>query len=89
MLRHSLPEALQRIAELYAIESYIRGRPPDERLQARTTCTCPLLQDLHEWMQTTLARVSRKSEIVAAIRYALGAGVRCCNYWSVVGVRAC
>jgi hypothetical protein len=27
---------------------------------------------LHQWLQTTLARVSRKSEIAVAIRYALG-----------------
>ena len=65
-------EALKRIAELYAIESEIRGRPPDERRQARTTRARPLLESLHQWLQSTLAVVSRKSEIAAAIRYALG-----------------
>jgi transposase len=65
-------EALKRIAELYAIESEIRGRPADERRQARTTRARPLLESLHEWLQSTLAVVSRKSEIAAAIRYALG-----------------
>lgn len=65
-------EALKRIAELYAIESEIRGRPPDERLHARITRACPLLESLHQWLQSTLAVVSRKSEIAAAIRYALG-----------------
>ena len=65
-------EALKRIGELYAIESEIRGRPPDERLQARTTRARPLLESLHQWLQSTLAVVSRKSEIAAAIRYALG-----------------
>jgi transposase len=65
-------EALKRIAELYAIESEIRGRPPDKRRQARTTRARPLLESLHEWLQSTLAVVSRKSEIAAAIRYALG-----------------
>ncbi len=65
-------EALKRIAELYAIESEIRGRPPDERLQARVTRARPLLDSLHQWLQSTLAVVSRKSEIAAAIRYALG-----------------
>lgn len=65
-------EALKRIGELYAIESEIRGRPPEERLQARMTRARPLLEALHEWMQITLARTSRKSEIAAAIRYALG-----------------
>ena len=31
-----------------------------------------MLESLHEWLQSTLALVSRKSEIAAAIRYALG-----------------
>jgi len=65
-------EALKRIAELYAIEADIRGRPPEERLQARTTRARPLLDSLHHWLQATLAIVSKKSEIAAAIRYALG-----------------
>jgi hypothetical protein len=65
-------EALKRIAELYVIESEIRGRPPDQRLQTRTTRACPLLESFHRWLQSNLAVVSRKSEIAAAIRYALG-----------------
>ena len=65
-------EALKRIAELYAIEGEIRGRPPDERLAIRNTRARPLLESLHQWLETTLAAVSRKSEIAAAIRYARG-----------------
>jgi len=65
-------EALQRIGELYAIEGEIRGRPPDERLQVRTSRAAPLLDSLHQWLQATLAKVSKKSEIAVAIRYALG-----------------
>jgi transposase len=65
-------EALKRIAELYAIEGDIRGQPPEQRLQARTTRARPLLDSLHQWLQATLAMVSKKSEIAAAIRYALG-----------------
>jgi hypothetical protein len=72
MLHHLAAEALKRIAELYAIGSEIRGRPPDQRVQVRQTRTLLLLEALHQWLQTTLARVSRKSEIAAAIRYALG-----------------
>ncbi len=65
-------EALKRIGELYAIESDIRGRPPEERLHARTTRARPLLDSLQQWLQSTLAFVSKKSEIAAAMRYALG-----------------
>jgi transposase len=65
-------EALKRIAELYAIEGEIRGRPPDERLAQRSSRARPLLDSFHQWLETTLTAVSRKSEIAAAIRYALG-----------------
>jgi transposase len=64
-------QAIERIAVLYAIEGGIRGRPAEERLHARTTRARPLLESLHDWLQSTLALVSRKSEIAVAIRYAL------------------
>jgi transposase len=65
-------EALKRIAELYVIEGEIRGRPPDERLVQRSSRARPLLESFHQWLETTLTAVSRKSEIAVAIRYALG-----------------
>jgi transposase len=71
---HALPvaaEALQRIAELYAIEKEIRGRPPDERQQVRQARAKPLLDSLRQWFEETLSKLSRKSDTTAAIRYAL------------------
>jgi transposase len=65
-------QALERIAELYVMESEIRGRPPDERKQVRHARSRPLITALHEWMRNTLTKVSRKSDIAAAISYALG-----------------
>ena len=64
-------EALQRIAALYAIESDIRGRPPDERAAVRQARAGPLLESLREWLRQTLVRVSKKSELAKAISYAL------------------
>jgi transposase len=64
-------EAVERIAALYAIEDEVRGRPPDERRQARQTRARPLLQSLHEWFEVSLTKLSRKSDTTAAIRYAL------------------
>ena len=64
-------EAVERIAALYAIENEIRGRPPAQRLEVRNTRARPLLESLHAWLEKTLSQVSRKSEIAAAIRYAL------------------
>lgn len=75
-------EAIERIGALYAIESEIRGASPEERQQARQARVGPLLIALHEWFKATLVRVSRKSEIAAAIGYALArwpALVRYCD----------
>ncbi len=65
-------EALRRIGELYAIESEIRGRVPDERKQVRQARTRPLLDSMHEWLQSTLGKLPKKSPVTTAIGYALG-----------------
>lgn len=64
-------EALDRIGALYRIEETIRGRPPDQRLQARREHTAPLIAELHNWLETTRGRVPGRSELAGAIRYAL------------------
>jgi len=64
-------EALVRIGVLYGIEEEIRGRPPDERRSVRQSRTKPLLESLRQWLETTLSKLSRKSDTTAAIRYAL------------------
>jgi transposase len=64
-------EALARIAQLYGIESRIRGRPPDERCAIRQAEAVPVLADLKAWMERTLAQVSSKSDLAQAIRYSL------------------
>ncbi len=64
-------EAVRRIGELYAIEREIRGRSPDLRQQVRQARARPLLDSMRNWMQQSLASLSRKSDVAAAIRYAL------------------
>jgi len=64
-------EALQRIAALYAVEAAVRGQPPDIRLRVRHAQSAPLFAGLKGWMDQTLARISGKTELAAAIRYAL------------------
>lgn len=65
-------ESLKRIGALYGIEGEIRGRPPDERRENRNARSRPLLDAMHEWLQTTLSRMSKKSPVASAIGYALG-----------------
>ena len=64
-------EALQRIAALFAIESNIRGRPPERRLAVRQEHARPLLDQLKTFLGASLERVSGKSALAQAIRYAL------------------
>jgi transposase len=71
---HSSPvarETVQRIGALYGIEEQIRGKPPDQRRAVRQGQAKPLLDSLRPWFETTLSKLSRKSETTAAIRYAL------------------
>ena len=64
-------EALNRIGALYRIEDTIRGRPPDQRLAVRAAHTAPLMSDLRDWLEATLSRISGRSDLAKAIRYAL------------------
>ncbi len=64
-------EALQCIGALYAIEAEIRGQLPKVRQAMRQARAGPLLDDLHQWMQDTLHKVSRKSVLAKAIGYTL------------------
>jgi transposase len=65
-------EALRRIGELYAIESEIRGRAPDERMQVRQARARPLLDSMRDWFESVRAKLSNKSAVASAISYALG-----------------
>jgi transposase len=65
-------EALERIGALYGIEREIRGRPPDERKKIRNQRARPLLDDMKQWLKTSLTKLSKKSDVAVAIHYALG-----------------
>jgi transposase len=67
-------EALERIAKLYLIEKTIRGRSACERRAVRQDKSKLLVIELRTWLDQQLARVSGKSLIADAIRYAL-------NHW--------
>jgi transposase len=63
-------EALDQIAALYAIEAEIKAKPPDERRRCRQEQTAPLIADLKLWLESTLSKISGKSELAKAMRYA-------------------
>ncbi len=64
-------EALRWIGELYAIEAEIRGRPPPYRLAARQTRSKPIADTFRIWLEQQLPRISGRSTLAEAMRYAL------------------
>jgi hypothetical protein len=64
-------EALTRIAELYRIESDIRGMSAAERARIRQQKSRPVLEALEPWLRAKLGLISQKSKLAEAIRYAL------------------
>jgi len=65
-------EAIKRIALLYKVEKAARGKPPEERAALRQRDTKPVFDELETWLDAQLNRISGKSELAKAIRYALG-----------------
>nr|WP_254695702.1 IS66 family transposase [Leisingera sp. NJS204] len=65
-------EAIRRIAELYAVEKDGRGKAPDERVALRQSRSKPIFDDLEEWLHAQLPKISGKSPLAQAVRYALG-----------------
>ena len=65
-------EAIKRIAKLYAVEKLARGKSPEERVALRQKHAKHIFDDLEDWLQAQLQKVSGKSPLAQAIRYALG-----------------
>jgi transposase len=63
-------EALERIGALFAVERDSKGRPPDERAAVRRYQAHPLIDELGSWFDATLPKLSGRSELAGAIRYA-------------------
>ena len=63
-------EALKRIAQLYAIETAIRGQSPQVRQAQRQQHAVPRLAELHAWMIAESAKVEKGSALAAAFNYA-------------------
>jgi transposase len=64
-------ETIKRIAKLYAVEKLARGKSPEERAALRQEHAKPIFDDLEAWLRIRLPRISGKSPLAEAIRYAL------------------
>ena len=64
-------EVIARIAALYRIEAMVRGKTPEQRLEARRELSAPIVEALRSWLDAQLARLSDASELARHIKYAL------------------
>ena len=62
-------EGLRRIAGLYAIESEIRGEPPEVRRAVRQARSAPLVEDFGVWLHRQRGRVSPRSRLGEKLAY--------------------
>lgn len=82
-------EALNRIGDLYTIESKIRGSPAEERLTSRKAISVPLMQSLYDWIQQQIRTLSRHSDTAKVFAYLLkqwdALNEYCRNGWVEIG----
>ncbi len=64
-------DAILKIAKLYAIEKKVRGKHAGERQAVRQQDARPVLDELEVWLHAQLPKISGKSPLAKAIRYAL------------------
>ncbi|NEJ25831.1 IS66 family transposase [Rhizobium leguminosarum] len=64
-------EAVKRIDALFDIEREINGLAAAERLERRRKHSLPLVGELHRWLQTERAKLSRSSPVAEPIDYML------------------
>jgi transposase len=63
--------AIKQIAKLYNVEKQAKGKPAEERAALRQEKAKPIFDDLEVWLQAQLPKISGKTKLAEAIRYAL------------------
>ncbi len=64
-------ETVERMAELWEIEETVRGQKTHARVAARQERSATIVRELFTLWQVTLPRVSGKSKLAEALRYAI------------------
>jgi len=67
---HVASETVERMASLWAVEERIRGQDPHARCTARQEQSAAIVAELWPFWKTELGRISGKSKLAEAIRYA-------------------
>ena len=64
-------EAVLRIKKLYDVETQARSLPAAERVALRQEYAKPIFDDLEAWLKEQLGKISSKTPLASAIKYAL------------------
>ena len=64
-------EAILRIKKLYDVETQARHHPAAERVALRQEYAKPIFDDLEVWLKEQLGKISSKTPLAKAIKYAL------------------
>jgi transposase len=67
---HVASETVERMAELWAVEEKVRGQDPGCRRAARQEQSAAIVAELWPFWEKELGRISGKSKLAEAIRYA-------------------
>ena len=62
---------VERMTHLWKVEDTVRGKDPNARVAARQKTSVAIVADLFKLWQDALARISGKSKLAEAIRYAI------------------
>jgi transposase len=62
---------VERMADLWKLEAEVRSQSPEARAVARQAVSAPIVAELFTLWQQTLPRISGKSKLAEAIRYAI------------------
>ncbi len=75
---------VERMKALWAVDDGVHGATPEIRAAARRRASTPIVDDLFDLWDRHLPRLSQKSKLAEAIRYALTAG----GHWSASSTTA-
>ncbi len=73
-------QALEKIGAIFAIERGINGQSAEVQRGVRQAQSVPLLAELKAFLETSLNRISGKSDLAKAIRYSLNRWEALCRF---------
>ncbi len=73
--------AIERLAQLHAVEKMAKGKPAHARAVLRTEHAKPVFDAFETWLAAQLPKISGKTKLAEAIRYAMARLPKARAYW--------